>query len=292
MSEPSILVLGNFDGVHRGHRALLSEAKSLKKRLSLPITVWSFERLPGKCLTPTPLRHKLLMESGADTVVFDDFDRVRDFSPRRFFEEIVLGALNARAVVCGFNYSFGCGGKGNAETMAFFCREAGIDCLVVPEVRIDGETVSSTRIRSLLREGNVEAAANLMCQPFFLSSPVQEGRHYGRTQGVPTVNQAVPRDVCLPKPGVYATFCIVKGEIFPSVTNIGFCPTVTDGSRLTVETHILDFDGDFTEKTLTVGFLAFLREEIAFSSPDELYAEVGRNMEQAKRIFSEDFSIP
>ncbi len=287
MVSPSIVVFGNFDGVHLGHKALLREAAKQRDSLGLPVTVWSFEVLPGECLTPTALRKELLLSEGADAVVFDRFARVREYSPHRFFEEIVLGTLDARAVICGFNYSFGYGGKGNAETMAALCREADIACHIVPEVTADGETVSSTRIRALLKEGRVEEAARLLGRPPLFTAPVEGGRHFGRQNGVPTLNQSVPQNLCLPKNGVYATFCLLDGKAFPAVTNVGVCPTVTDGSRLTVETHILHFDGSLYDQTVTIGFLAFLRNEKAFPSSDALYDEIRRNVKEAEKVFEE-----
>ena len=286
MANAAIVVLGNFDGVHLGHRALLRTAAEEKARLGLPVTVWSFENLPGECLTPPSLRSRLLLESGADTVVFDDFERVRAFSPRRFFEEIVLGTLGARAVVCGFNYSFGFRGEGSAATMEALCREAGILCHIVPEVKADGETVSSSRIRKCLKEGRVEDAAALLSRPFLFVAPVEQGRHFGRQNGIPTLNQAVTPDLCLPQRGVYASYCVIDGVKYPSVTNVGVCPTVTEGQSLTVETHILGFEGSLYEETVTVGFLAYLRDEKTFPSVEALYAEIAHNIEDAKQIFA------
>ena len=286
-TSPSIVVLGNFDGVHIGHRALLKEAKRQKDALSLPITVWSFRALPGDCLTSPDQRRALLLACSADRVVFDEFLRVKHLSPEAFFHQIVRETLHAEAVICGFNYSFGHRGVGNAETLSALCREVGIPCLVVPEVSYEGETVSSTRIRALLREGKPEAAAALLGRPYLLSATVEEGRRFGRQKGVPTLNQAIPENLCLPKAGVYATFCRVGEITYPSVTNVGCCPTVTDGSRFTVETHLLDFEGDLYQKTVSVGFLSYLREEAAFPSADALYAEIQQNIEQARSIFGE-----
>jgi len=280
-----VVALGNFDGVHVGHQALLAEAKRLGEALSLPVAVWSFASLPGEALTTPEGRATYLHAYGADEVIYDTFLRVREFTPERFFREVLVEALNAKACVCGFNYSFGRYGAGHADMLEALCRKAGILCRVVPEVALDGETVSSTRIRALLREGRVEEATVLLGHPYALTGRVEGGRHFGRTMGIPTLNQRFEEGICLPKRGVYATFCRLNGEVYPSVTNIGCCPTVTDGHETVVETHVLDFQGELYGEEVEVGFLRWLREEKKFSSVEALKEEIEGNCREAKRVF-------
>lgn len=280
-----VVALGNFDGVHLGHQALLAEAKKLGEALSLPVAVWSFASLPGDHLTTPEGRAAYLRSYGADEVIYDAFRRVRDFTPERFFRKVLIEALNAKACVCGFNYSFGQCGVGHAATLEALCREAGILCRVVSEVALDGEAVSSTRIRALLREGQVEGAVRLLGHPYVLTGLVESGRHFGRTMGLPTLNQRFGEAICLPARGVYATFCRVNGAIYPSVTNVGCCPTVTDGHETVVETHVLDFHGELYGEEVEVGFLRWLREERKFSSVEALKEEIEGNCREAKGIF-------
>lgn len=282
------MVLGNFDGVHKGHQALLREAVRLGKAFGLPVAVWSFGILSGACLTAPSVRAEWLYHYGVDHVIYDDFERVRQFSPERFFQEILLDSLQAKGCICGFNYSFGQGGQGTADTLSALCREAGILCQILPEVILDGESVSSTRIRSLLREGQIEAATHLLGHPFLVKAAVQNGRHFGRTIGIPTLNQSFDSAICLPRRGVYATYCRVDGRVYPSVTNIGCCPTVTEGTETVVETHILDFDGEIYGKTAEIGFLRWLREEKKFSSVEILKEEIQKNCHEARVIFSKN----
>jgi riboflavin kinase/FMN adenylyltransferase len=284
-AEGRVVALGNFDGVHVGHQALLAEAGRLGETLSLPVAVWSFASLPGEKLTTPEGRASYLHAYGADEVIYDAFDRVRDFTPERFFREVLVEALNAKACVCGFNYSFGQYGAGHAATLEALCREAGILCRVVSEVALDGEAVSSTRIRTLLREGQVEGAARLLGHPYALTGRVESGRHFGRTMGLPTLNQRFGEGICLPRRGVYATFCRVNGASYPSVTNIGCCPTVTEGRETVVETHILGFQGELYGEEVEVGFLRWLREERKFSSVEALKEEIEENCREAKRVF-------
>ncbi|MBQ4064665.1 MAG: riboflavin biosynthesis protein RibF [Clostridia bacterium] len=284
-----IVALGNFDGVHRGHRALMAEARRQGDAMGLPVCVWSFEALPDPCLTPPALRASLLASCGADEVVYDDFFRVRTLSPEAFFRDVLLGSLGAKACVCGFNYTFGHKGAGNADTLVRLCKEAGIPCFVVPAVSFDGIAVSSTRIRALLKEGAVEEASALLGYPPLLQGKVEGGRKFGREMGIPTINQRFDETVCLPKRGVYATFCRVEGRIFPSVTNVGCCPTVTDGRDTVVETHLLDFDGALYGKTVTVGLLRYLREEKTFPSVETLREAILRDANTARAIFGQSY---
>ena len=284
-----VVALGNFDGVHLGHQALLAEAKRLGETLRLPLSVWSFEALPGESLTAPDQRASYLRAHGADEVIYDAFDRVREFSPERFFREVLMGTLNAKACVCGFNYSFGQYGAGRAETLEALCREAGILCSVVPEVTLKGETVSSTRIRSLLKVGQVEKASALLGHPYVLAGTVEGGRQFGRAMGFPTLNLRAKEGLCLPARGVYATFCRIDGRAYPAVTNVGCCPTVTDGGKTVIETHVLDFAGELYGEAIEVGFLRWLREERKFSSVEALKEEIERNCQEAKGIFLSSF---
>ncbi len=281
-----VVALGNFDGVHRGHRAILTAARKEAEANSLPVTVWSFATLPKAAITPPSLREEILLRAGADQVVYDTFDRVRDMAPEIFVREVLASALGATVCVCGFNYSFGKGGKGDAALLKTLCRGFGITCRVVPAVTVEGQAVSSSRIRQLLGEGRMEEVASLLGWPYRYVAPVESGRGFGRTMGLPTLNQRVEEGVCLPRRGVYATACRVGDRVFPAVTNLGVCPTLTAGDRLAIETHLLDFDGSLYGETVEVSFLRFLREERTFPSVEALKAEIERNRREALRLFA------
>ncbi len=285
-SRGRVVVLGNFDGVHLGHRALLADARTAADAVGGSVTVWSFAALPGERLSSPEERAARLREAGADEVIYEDFERVRGFSPRRFFDEILRGTLGASVCVCGFNYSFGKDGAGNAGLLLRFCRSAGIACRILPAVTVGDEIVSSSGIRKRLSSGDVSGAAALLGRPYELTGTVENGRHFGRTLGLPTVNQRIPDGICLPARGVYATYCTVGGRRIPSVTNIGCCPTVRRDGALTVETNLPDFDGTLYGVTLTVGFLARLREEKVFPSEEALSREIRKNRDEANAVFA------
>ncbi len=296
----TVTVLGYFDGVHRGHRALLSAARTLCREQDAGLVVWTFDSLPGKeLLTPRALRVGWLLHYGAETVILDSFERVRELSPEAFVGQILDRALGSVACVCGYNYHFGFGGRADASELERLCRRQGILCRTAGEVRgeLDGSpvTICSTLIRRLVAEGRLSDAASLLGHPFASCGEVIHGRRFGRTAGMPTANQRPHPHAVLPPDGVYATFCRIDGRYYPAVTNLGCRPTFFgEGERLS-ETHVLGYSGDLYGKDLAVGYLARIRGERRFDSPEELVREVERNKETARDLFSaqrERLSLP
>jgi len=286
------VVLGNFDGVHTGHRELL-RAASFEKKMSGGISVvWTFQRRADQtdCVITAEERLRLFKENGIDAVVLCDFDEVRGLSPEDFVKEILCGDLSADVCICGFNYRFGHRASGTAEDLKNICRRYGIETKICDKV-VDGEgiAVSSSRIRRLLTQGNVEAVKELLGRSYSLELRVLRGHRIGRTIGVPTVNQEMPRELITPRFGVYAGRTHIDGKIYPSVTNVGVRPTVSketgDPHRVSVETHIIGFDGDLYGDTVRVELCSFLRPEEKFASVEELKAAVHHNIGQAKALF-------
>lgn len=285
-SKRPIVVLGNFDGVHRGHRALLRKAASLAAEDGASVLVWTFDSLPTPAITETALRRELLLAYGADDVLFDAFKNVKDLSPRQFVEQILRDKLGAEAAVCGYNYSFGRHGSGDAALLSALCAEYGIACHTVDRVTLDGEEISSTRIRELLAAGELDRATALLGHPYLFRGEVVPGQALGRTIGIPTVNFTVDRTVCLPKRGVYASFCYLPdGRIVPAVTNVGYRPTVSEDEITVIETHLLDFSGDLYGVSLPVGLLSYLREEKKFPSLDALREAISFDSHRAREVF-------
>ena len=286
------VVLGNFDGVHRGHKELL-RAASFQKKMSGGISVvWTFPRREDQTelVVSSEERLRLLEENGIDAVVLRDFDKVRGLSPEEFVKDILVDALSANVCICGFNYRFGCRASGDAEDLKNICRRYGIDvCVCDPVLDGDGLAVSSTRIRGLLAEGNVTAASRLLGRYYSLDLKVLHGHRIGRTIGVPTINQEMPKELVALKFGVYAGRTHIDGRIYPSVTNVGVRPTVSketgDSEHVSVETHVIGYEGDLYGRSIKVEFCRFLRAEKKFSSVDELKAQVMHNIEEAKALF-------
>ena len=206
---------------------------------------------------------------GVDAVFISDFSDVRDLSPERFVRDVLIGELNAAAVVCGYNFTFGRGAAGNGALLSALMEERGRRCYVMPEVTLGGLHVSSTEIRRLLSAGDVAGAARLLGRRYALHGTVAHGKQNGRLLGFPTANLAVDGSIYMPKKGVYLTDFVFDGHRIPSVTNVGTNPTL-GGDSVTVESYILDFSDDIYGVCASVEFIERDRDELRFSSADEL----------------------
>lgn len=294
MKEKTIFALGFFDGVHVGHRALLRTCRHLadEHRCSAGVITFTTHpdalvlgKAPALINTPTD-RKRLLEEFSVDAVVELPFDRRLMTMPWQDFLRLLTTEYGAAGLVCGTDFRFGCGGAGNARLLQTACREAGLPCAVVSEQKIDGITVSSTYIRSLLEAGKLEEAVRFLGHPHVLTGTVISGRKLGRTLGIPTANLEIPAGVICPKHGVYACKALVDNGEYLAVTNIGNRPTV-GGHHITVEPWLLDFEGDLYGKELTLEFYSYLRPEQAFPSLEALQAEIRKNAEETRKFFQD-----
>ena len=287
--------VGNFDGVHRAHRRVLSEITEEARRRDARSVAVTFEPHPMrilrpdaglKLLTPTPEKIRLLAETSIDAVLLLPFTRdLSLMSPRDFVQHILCGGLKAAEVHEGFNFHFGHKAAGNVTLLTELGREIGFEVAVYPEMKLRGESVSSTRIRELVREGEVERARALLNRPFSISSTPGRGRGYGAKYTVPTINLSRYEEL-VPKDGVYITRTRVGEECFDSVTNIGNRPTFGADS-FAIETHLLDFHPlELTGETeIGLTFLSRLREEIRFGSVDALRDQIAKDIRKARRYF-------
>lgn len=289
---PAAVAVGLFDGVHRGHRALLDLTRREASRRGLTAAVLTFDDAPGlkpgaARICPLDVRLSLLRDAGMDAAVVLPFPSLRDLSPEAFVREVLTGALAARLALVGYNFRFGKGAEGDADTLAALMHRAGGEAVCLPGVTLpDGSPVSSSRIREAIAAGDMPLAAELLGRPYSLTLPTVHGKALGRTVGLPTVNGAVPEGLLLPGRGVYAGEAIVFGHAYPAVTNVGTRPTVS-GEGVSVETHIIGFSGDLYGTAPTVRLFAYLRGERKFASLDDLKNEITRNIEEAKRIWLE-----
>ena len=288
-----VWVLGFFDGVHAGHQALLSAAGKLAG--DRPVGVWTFASLPkaDQLLTDSDERASLLAQYGVNMLAVEQFSAVSHLPGEVFFQDILLKQLSPSAIVCGFNFRFGHGGASCAADLEAWGRNNGITVQVVPPCTADSEPVSSTRIRGLIREGEMEAAMTLLTRPYSITGAVEHGKALGRTLGFPTANIRLPAGKVAPPKGVYA--CLVRfpddaGQMItkPGVCNIGSRPTVNgDSSDVTVETWIQNFTGDLYGKTLEVAFYKKLRREQQFAALEALTAQVRQDAEQVIAYFDQ-----
>ena len=285
----SVLCLGNFDGVHLAHRALLDNAKKLRSRLSADTAcgVFCFSEPTADYLSPTPPAHlctldqklALFQKCGMEYAFVADFPTVRDMSPSDFIQKILKDRCHCVGAVCGFNFKFGKNGAGNALLLK---EHLGAPVEIQNAVSAENKPISSTRIRGLLQEGCVKEAATLLCRPYSFRAPVIHGKHLGHKLGAPTLNQNIPTEMLVPAHGVYITDCEIEGQHFRGVTNVGVRPTVEKNATVNCETYLLDFDGNLYEKEITISFLDRIRAEKQFSSQEELQAQIQRDIEAAR----------
>jgi len=290
MKEKKIFALGFFDGVHKGHQALLTACRDLATEYGCQCGVVTFSQHPDtlvlgstpKLINTAADRQRLLSAMGAEHIATFPFDEKLMTMPYTEFLEMLL-AQGAAGFVCGADFRFGHKGEGNGEKLTQFCIQQNLPCCVVDDQLIDGVRVSSTHIRQLLENGHMEDAVRFLGHPHILTGEVISGRHIGRTIGVPTANILIPHDLIVPKFGVYACRAWVGDKDYVAVTNIGTRPTV-DGQGVTVEPWILDFDGDLYGKEITLEFYAFLRPERKFDSLEELKDQIQKDARQARNL--------
>ncbi len=288
------VALGNFDGVHLGHRKILGATAGRAEKEDLAFAVWSFSRHPAEetgrpCLLTLPEeKERLLAEAGVGILVKEDFSAVRDLSPEGFCEKVLVGAMRAKTVVCGFDFRFGKGAAGDAAALTRLLAPFGVETVVVDEVRDeDGEKISSSAVRAALEEGRPEKAARLLGRPYSAALPVSHGRALGRRLGFPTINQIWPEKLVSLRRGVYAVTAEWDGGKKNGVCDFGVRPSVDGGGKAAAETTLFDFSGDLYGKTVRIAYHAFLREEKAFSSLDELKEQIARDSARAKTILEE-----
>ena len=293
MYQPCVLALGFFDGVHLGHGGLLKKTREVADRLGLPAAALTMDNHPdtlvfGKKmpLLNTLEERKYLMHTlyGIDEVRLLHFDRATMAQSWQDFVKSTLQEQHRAAfVVCGHDYRFGAHAEGTPERLRALCEALGIGFACIPEITLDGETVSSTLIRSLLEQGEAARAVRFLGHPHLLSGTVVSGQRLGRTLGIPTANVIPAEGILIPRFGVYAARAYFDGKEQLAVVNIGVRPTV-HGDGVTVEPWILDFDGDLYGHNLRLELVDFLRPEKKFASLEALKAEVHRNAEQTRAL--------
>ncbi len=292
MNEKTIFALGFFDGVHLGHAALLTACRELADELGCGAGVVTFHNHPDALVQGTAPglintiadRDRLLRQRfSMDRIVSLPFDRkLMNCSWQDFFHRLVE-EFGAAGLVCGEDFRFGRQGAGDAEKLSAACAAAGIPCRVIPQLRLEGIPISSTHIRGLIELGNMTQAVQFLGHPHMLTGQVIHGHQLGRTIGIPTANLMLPKEVVVPRFGVYACRCRVGGRSYDAVTNIGTRPTVA-GIGITVEPWILEYTGNLYGREITLEFYRFLRPEQRFASLEALREEIFRNARDAKEF--------
>lgn len=291
-AQRAVVALGNFDGVHVGHRAILQTTLDTAKTLGMPAAVMTFEPHPreffsGKRLHMVSLHQKLelIRECGMDVTFILRFNkRLAETTAHDFVIGILHDSLKASHVVTGYNFAFGKGREGNTEMLLRYAREAGFGFTACPPVERDGTAVSSTTIRECLTRGDIAQAEKLLGHPYRICGHVRAGAEIGRTIGFPTANLVVDT-LFKPRLGVYAVRVRIEGDDreYDAVANLGVKPTFNPSEPL-LEVHIFDFDAPIYSKRIDVTFVSFLRDEQRFANVEALKAQIRRDVTQAQAV--------
>jgi len=289
-----ILTIGNYDGLHLGHRKIIErveikarENKGTSMLMTFhphPLTILKPDRFIG-LITPLPVKRRLIEEAGIDVMFIISFtDEFHLISPESFVENILVQKLGIKGLIVGYDFKFGKGGKGNVEYLAAKSTQYGFFFDIQEAITLDNEKVGSNRIRRMIQEGDVKKAGLHLGRPYMIEGTVMAGDGRGRTIGFPTINLQTEFPL-IPGRGVYVSSVEIGGKRLPAVTNIGFNPTF-DGQSLTIETYIMDFSQDLYNQKVALYFLDRIRDEVKFSSVDELKDRIRKDVEIARAYFT------
>jgi riboflavin kinase/FMN adenylyltransferase len=290
----SVMTVGNFDGVHLAHQAIIKKVVGEAEKADTKAIVMTFDPHPQQVLHPqqkpfyliTSLEEKIdiLTDLGVNTVIVVPFSH--EFSKTtagEFAKDIICGKFNPIRLFIGHDYTFGRGKEGKPDYLKALGEKYGFDVQIIGAVKKEGDIVSSTRVRNVILEGNVSLAARLLGRPYSLQGYVVEGDRRGRDIGFPTAN-IEPEKILIPSRGVYAVFVDVEGRRYMAAVNIGFNPTFLDGGKIAVEAHILDFKGHLYGYRLRLSFVQRIRDEQKFSSSDRLVTQIRIDVERTRAI--------
>jgi riboflavin kinase/FMN adenylyltransferase len=289
--ESPVLTIGNYDGIHLGHRRIIERVRERARELSGVSMLMTFRPHPLHVLRPdkelaaiTPLEEKkrLIREAGIEVLFIAPFTaEFAQIEPEEFVASILVAKLAIKGLVIGYDFRFGRLGRGNTPFLQEAGRTSGFFVEVVDPVALEGEKVGSNRIRTLISAGDASKAARLLGRPFAIEGMVVRARGRGKTIGYPTINLKTDYSL-IPNTGVYVTEAEVEGRKYGGVTNIGFNPTFGDGQERSIETFVLDFDGDLYEKKVRLYFLERIRDEMRFGSAEELTAQIAQDVETGR----------
>ena len=291
--EKTAVAIGKFDGIHVGHKELLSKILE-KKKDGLKATVFTFDPSPEEFFVGHPVNQlftreeklKAFKELGVDILVmFPLNDETAATDPEEFVRRILVDELKASYIAAGSDVSFGDKGKGDSRLLERLGKELSYELCIIDKVKIDGEEVSSTRVRNAVADGDMDLTKRLLGAEYSVSGIVEHGNHLGRTIGVPTVNILPPKMKLLPPYGVYSSTVKIGGNEFKGMTNIGRKPTVSENEKVGVETYIYDFERDVYGEYIEVVLHSFVRPEIKFESMEQLKLQIQQDLDNAVRSF-------
>ena len=291
IDAPTVLCIGDFDGVHLGHRQLVASVINTHRNLknqhpSLLSGAWFFDSNSYKAAREIyTIEEKLdvFASLGLDYAIIAEFDEMKSLSPEAFVNVVLQEKCKCIHAVCGENFRFGAKAMGDSNALKSLMNG---NATIVPLLSLEDSTViSSTYIRSLLSEGNIVKANSLLGENYTICEPVIHGKALGRTLGIPTINQNIQGKQFILKNGIYATICTLDGNKYHGVTNLGLRPTVDDDGHKNIETHIIDFNGDCYGKRVKIEFVSRIRDEIKFESVDALKNQIQKDIQATKDYF-------
>lgn len=281
------VALGFFDGLHLGHMKVVEECFRHKGLSPAMFTFHSDTALPKRekpeNLLTNDMKLEKLEQAGIEYIYSPDFESVKHYTAQDFIEKILVRIMNAKVVVCGFDFRLGAGAGCDANGLKELCRGYGIEVVIIPPFSLDGCIVHSTAIKQLIKSGEIARANKLLGYEFSIEVKVIEGNRIGTTIGSPTINQIFPENIVMPRFGVYKGITMLDGKRMPSVTNIGVKPTVDYKDKPLAETHILGYSGDLYGRVLRISLLDFIRPERRFNSVSELKEQLDRDKAAAKQ---------
>ena len=286
------VTMGIFDGVHRGHQAVINTACEFKKQ-GLDVVLFTFKTdtvtTKGRgfieMLLSDDLKKERFDKLGVDYIYSPAFDEMKNMTSAQFVEQVLHKKLNAEVVVCGEDFRFGKGAKGDAEKLKLLCEKYHIKTVIVKQAQYEGRKISSSDIRDCIRRGEIKRANEMLGYNYYYKLPVLHGNKIGRTLDFPTINQEITKGYILPLFGVYITRTKIDGKWHNSISNIGVKPTFEERSVPLIETNILDFEGDIYGQVVEVELICFLRPERKFESVDELKRQVKSDINKTREFF-------
>lgn len=287
IKEDTVITLGKFDGLHRGHELLMNKMFEKSRECGYSTVVFTFDIPPrrqadgesARVLTTNEEKRCIFEKTGVDYLFECPFTReIMSMPPERFIRWIAE-AFHVRCIVVGNDFHFGHNRAGDYRMLQAYADSYGYEVIVLEKMKEDGRDISSSFVREEILKGRIEKANRLLGYEFFVLSSVVSGRKLGRRLGIPTINMEFDADKLLPPNGVYMSRVLIDGKDYPGVTNVGCKPTVSDSGRIVVETHIVGYAGDLYERRLAVRFLRFIRPEMHFASVEELQRQMRQDIE-------------
>ena len=297
--KESVVTIGNFDGIHKGHQVLIEKATEYAKKNNVISTVFTFNNHPVNYFKPNSIKNiitnndkiKILKTMGVDYIINIPFDEyMTKISGYDFVKDILIDKLGAKKIIVGHDFTFARNKEGNIDLLKELSKKNGFLLEIVNPVKIDDIRISSSYIRKLILDGKVEDARKYLGRNYKLSGEVIHSKKLGRTIGFPTANISIDENIIIPKVGIYATKVYVNGTIYYGATNVGYNPTV-NGNKLSIETNILEFNADIYGKIITIEFLERIRDEKKFNGIEELKEQLQKDTKYIYKVYLQNNKI-